>query len=105
MKKIGTCGVCHSKFNLNKDNTLRKHGHTNSWWGGKRVSSFCKGASLLPTELSNDTYKVARDISRKRYLLCRDKYGEKDTYTNLYFDGVIQYSKEIKNWKPIEERA
>ena len=45
--QLGTCGVCHSKFNLNKENTLRKHGHTNSWYGGTRVSSFCKGASLI----------------------------------------------------------
>ena len=102
MKK-GTCGVCWGIFTLTKNKSLRSHGHTNSWWGGKRVSSFCKGTGLLPTEFSDDTYKVARDISRKRYLLCRDKYGEKDDYTNWYFDDVIKLSKEIKNWKPIEE--
>ena len=102
MKK-GTCRVCWGRFTLTKNKSLRAHGHTNSWWGGKRVSSFCKGTGLLPTEFSDDTYKVARDISRKRYLLCRDKYGEKDNYTNWYFDDVIKLSKEIKNWKPIEE--
>ena len=99
----GKCGVCLGRFTLTKNKSLRSHGHTNSWWGGKRVSSFCKGTGLLPTEFSDDTYKVARDISRKRYLLCRDKYGEKDDYTNWYFDDVIKLSKEIKNWKPIEE--
>src|SRR5210317_2197185 len=101
MKK-GRCGVCWGRFTLTKDKSLRAHGHTNSWWGGKRVSGFCSGAGLLPIELSDATYKVARDIDRKRYLLCREKYGEKDTYTNLYFDGVMKYSREIKNWKPKE---
>jgi hypothetical protein len=46
MKK-GTCGLCNSKFTLTKDNFLRKHGHTNQWSGGKRISSFCKGFGWL----------------------------------------------------------
>ena len=103
MKKIGTCGVCHSKFTLNKDNTLRKHGHTNSWYGGTRVSSFCKGASFLPLEISDETLKIARNLNRVNYVKCREKYGNEFDYTNVFFDSIIKNSKSIKNWKPKEE--
>ena len=101
MKK-GTCGVCNRRFTLTKDKFLRSHGHINAWSGGKRVSSFCKGSGYLPIEISNETLLVARNMSRKRYLICRDKYGYDDGFTTFYFKDIINDSLKIKDWKPKE---
>jgi len=104
-KKRGTCGVCTYRFTLTKNNCLRKHGHNNEPANigcGKRITGFCKGSGYLPTEISNESLLVARNISRKRYLICRDKYGVNDFFTTIYFDHIIKDSIKIKNWKPKE---
>ena len=104
MKK-GTCGLCNSKFVLTKDNFLRKHGHTNQWSGGKRISSFCKGSGWLPLEFCNATLLMLRNRYRKLYLTCREKYGEKETWTTIYFADIIRTCISIKNWKSLKENA
>ena len=69
MNKKGTCGCCQKRFVLNKDNTLRKHGHLNNFWGGKRVTSFCIGSDNLPLEISNVTYQIS--FNRDKRILAK----------------------------------
>ena len=59
-------------------------------------------ASHLPVYPTCQAYFKEINLTGKPMLFL---LGEKDDYTNLYFEGVIKYSKEIKNWKPKEERA
>jgi len=104
MKK-GRCGVCNRRFTLTKDKFLRSHGHNlelRNLGNGKRISDFCKGSVYLPIEISNETLLVARNMSRKRYLICREKYGYNDGFTTFYFKDIIDDCLKIKNWKPKE---
>jgi hypothetical protein len=101
----GTCGLCNSKFVLTKDNFLRKHGHTNQWSGGKRISSFCKGSGWLPTEFCNATLLIIRNRNRRRYLNHREKYGDNNVETIIYFEHMIRNCISIKNWELLKECA
>ena len=52
------CGVCYGKFHLNKNKTLKKHGFSKTWYGGKIITKPCEGSGKLSVQYSDITLEI-----------------------------------------------
>ena len=103
MNKKGTCGCCQKRFVLNKDNTLRKHGHLNNFWGGKRVTSFCIGSDNLPLKISNVTYQIS--FNRDKRILAKAEAKDDRFKIEIYSHCYNRSLRLLNQWQPIQERV